>query len=177
MTHGSEIIFPEAPTRPGGEGYSYVFKDWGLKQTIATKDLNFTARFIKVYDEMTVTLLNVDNTVYEIEKCDYDSYINSYEEPEFEKDSNKYYRFLGWYDTETDELFDFDIEMDCLDFTSYFVLDTLYLSKIYELLGDQENAAKWMKIHLETKDKVNVNNKISQEITKLMVSYYRRNNL
>ena len=51
--------------------------------------------------------------------------------------------------------FDFDIEMDCLDFSSYFVLDTLYLSKIYELLGDQENASKWMKIHLETKDKVN----------------------
>ena len=118
LTHGSEIIFPEDPTRPGGEGYSYIFKDWGLKQTIATKDLNFTARFIKVYDEMTVTLLNVDNTVYEIEKCDYDSYINSYEEPEFEKDSNKYYRFLGWYDTETDELFDFDIEIK-KDYTLY----------------------------------------------------------
>lgn len=111
LPYGSDIIFPETPTRDGGTGFSYVFKDWTINTKKVTKNLTFTARFTKVYDEMTVTLLNVDNSVYEIEKCDYDSYINSYDEPEFTKDSNKFYRFLGWYDTETEEKFDFDSEI------------------------------------------------------------------
>lgn len=111
LPYGSEIIFPETPSREGGTGYTYVFKDWGLKQTIVTKNLDFTARYTKVYDEMTVTALNLDGSVYTIEKCDYDSYINTIEEPEFEKDSNKYYRFYGWYDKDTEELFDFDKEV------------------------------------------------------------------
>ncbi|MBE6130971.1 MAG: SGNH/GDSL hydrolase family protein [Erysipelotrichaceae bacterium] len=111
LPYGSEVIFPENPTRDGGVGYSYVFKDWTIKQTVVTKDLTFTARYTKVYDEMTVTALNLDGSVYTIEKCDYDSYINTIEEPKFDKDPNKYYRFYGWYDTETEELFDFDKEV------------------------------------------------------------------
>ena len=60
LPYGSEVIFPENPTRIGGEGYTYQFKDWTIKQTIVTKDLNFTARYTKVYDEMTVTALNIN---------------------------------------------------------------------------------------------------------------------
>ncbi len=111
LPYGSDIIYPETPTREGGEGYTYQFKDWSLKQTTVTTNLNFTARYTKVYDEMTVTALNIDGNVYVIEKCDYNSYINSIDEPEFTKDSNKYYRFYGWYDQETDELFDFEKEI------------------------------------------------------------------
>ena len=118
LPYGSEVIFPDAPTRSGGIGYSYQFKDWTISSTKVTKDINYTARYTKVYDEMTVTLLNVDGSVYEIEKCDYDSYINSYNEPEFEKDSSKFYRFLGWYDQLTEELFDFDAEIT-KDYTIY----------------------------------------------------------
>ncbi|MBQ4570717.1 MAG: hypothetical protein IJB21_03380 [Bacilli bacterium] len=111
LPYGSEVLFPETPTREGGVGYTYQFKDWTIKQTIVTKDLTFTARYTKVYDEMTVTALNIDGDIYTVEKCDYNSYINTLNEPEFDKDPNKYYRFHGWYDTETEELFDFDIEI------------------------------------------------------------------
>lgn len=111
LPYGSDVIFPDTPTREGGKGYSYTFKDWTLSATKVTKDVNYTARYTKVYDEMTVTLLNIDGSVYEIEKCDYDSYINSYNEPKIDKDENKYYRFLGWYDKETEENFDFDKEI------------------------------------------------------------------
>lgn len=109
--HGSPVEFPETPSREGGIGYNYVFKDWNINETIVKKDLNFTARYTKVYDEMTVTALDLNGDIYIVEKCDYDSYINTISEPEFTKDSNKYYRFYGWYDQETNELFDFDKEI------------------------------------------------------------------
>ena len=50
--------------------------------------------------------------------------------------------------------FDFDEEMDCLDFSSYFALDTEYLSKIYKEIGDEEMANKWEEISNRTKDKI-----------------------
>ena len=111
LPYGAEITFPDEPTRTGDIGFNYEFKDWTLTATKVTQNLNFKARYSKVYDEMTVTLLNVDGTVLEIEKCDYDSYINSYGEPSIDKDINKYYQFLGWFDKETEKLFDFDMQI------------------------------------------------------------------
>ena len=111
LPYGSDVIFPETPTREGGEGYSYEFKDWTIKTTTVTQNLNYTARFTKVYDEMTVTLLDFDGSILEIEKCDYNSYINTYNEPEFDKNPNKFYRFLGWYEKDTEILFDFEKEI------------------------------------------------------------------
>lgn len=118
LPYGSDITFPEPPTREGGIGFSYEFKDWSINVLKVLKDTNFTARYVKVYDEMTVTLLNVDGSVYEIEKCDYNSYVNSYDEPEFEKDETKFYRFIGWFDQDTNEKFDFDSEV-IKDYTIY----------------------------------------------------------
>jgi lysophospholipase L1-like esterase len=57
---------------------------------------------------MTVTLLDVEGNVMAIEYCDYNGWINTYKEPKFEKDNDKYYRFLGWFDQNTDEQFDFN---------------------------------------------------------------------
>jgi glycogen debranching enzyme len=51
--------------------------------------------------------------------------------------------------------FDFDVEMDVIDFSSYFALDTHYLAKIYEALGDNENASKWEEISKNTANKIN----------------------
>ena len=118
IKHGSSLIYPANPTREGGVGYKYVFKDWSINEEIVTKDLNITARYTKVFDEMTITALDVDGSVYEVVKCDYNSYINELFEPEFEKDESKYYRFYGWYDQETDEPFDFDQEI-LKDYTIY----------------------------------------------------------
>lgn len=51
--------------------------------------------------------------------------------------------------------FDFDQEMDCVDFSSFFALDTDSLSQIYEVLDDKENAQKWKEISNNTKSKIN----------------------
>ena len=111
LPYGATIDFPDVPTREGGIGFSYVFKDWTSKETIVQKDTNFTARFTVVYDTMTVTALDVDGNIYTQQETDYNSYITEFKEPEFEKDPNKYYHFRGWYNKETEELFDFDMEI------------------------------------------------------------------
>ncbi len=40
--------------------------------------------------------------------------------------------------------FDFDEEMDCIDFSTYFALDAKCLSKIYQILGNKKEATKWL---------------------------------
>ena len=50
--------------------------------------------------------------------------------------------------------FDFDEEMDCIDFSSYFALDSKYLSLIYKELNDQEHSNKWDEISNNVKDKI-----------------------
>lgn len=51
--------------------------------------------------------------------------------------------------------FDFDEEMDCIDFSSYFALDTRILSGIYREIGDEKNANKWEKISQNVSQKIN----------------------
>lgn len=51
--------------------------------------------------------------------------------------------------------FDFDEDMDAIDFSSYLALDTLYLSLIYKELGNSEKASQWKKIHIRTKNAIN----------------------
>lgn len=40
--------------------------------------------------------------------------------------------------------FEFDEEMDAMDFTAFQIHDAEYLAKIYEELGDSENAKRWL---------------------------------
>ena len=51
--------------------------------------------------------------------------------------------------------FDFDVEMDCIDFSSYFALDTHYLSEIYKIVGDEENSVKWEEISKKVASQIN----------------------
>lgn len=51
--------------------------------------------------------------------------------------------------------FDFDEKMDCMDFTTYLALDSEYLSKIYDILGDKEKSEKWLKVHQNTSNLIN----------------------
>jgi len=51
--------------------------------------------------------------------------------------------------------FDFDEEMDCIDFSTYLAFDAEYLSKIFAVLGDNAKSAKWMKVHDDTAKKIN----------------------
>lgn len=51
--------------------------------------------------------------------------------------------------------FDFDIEMDCIDFSTYLALDTKALSDIYEILGDNKMKQKWLDISNKTASLIN----------------------
>lgn len=51
--------------------------------------------------------------------------------------------------------FDFDEEMDAVDFSMFAVHDAEYLSYIYKELGDQKNAEKWQETALNIKNKIN----------------------
>lgn len=51
--------------------------------------------------------------------------------------------------------FDFDEEMDAIDFSTFACSDAAYLSLIYQELGDNKNAEKWRKISNDIKDKIN----------------------
>lgn len=51
--------------------------------------------------------------------------------------------------------FDFDVEMDAIDFSTHLCNDARYLSMIYEELGDGENAAYFRSVHESVKAKIN----------------------
>lgn len=51
--------------------------------------------------------------------------------------------------------FDFDIDLDAIDFSTYLCNDAKYLSMIYEELGDTENAAYFKSVHENVKEKIN----------------------
>lgn len=51
--------------------------------------------------------------------------------------------------------FDFDIEMDAFDFSTYLCNDAKYLSWIYNELGDTENAEYFKGVHESVKEKIN----------------------
>jgi len=51
--------------------------------------------------------------------------------------------------------FDFDEEMDAVDFSSFLAHDALYLSYIYNELGKENDAEKWRTVYERTKEKMN----------------------
>ena len=51
--------------------------------------------------------------------------------------------------------FDFDVEMDAIDFSIYLCNDARYLHLIYNELGDKENADYFLALHQNIKDKIN----------------------
>lgn len=51
--------------------------------------------------------------------------------------------------------FDFEVEMDAVDFSTYLCNDAKYLSWIFAELGDSENAAFFQSVHEKTKAQIN----------------------
>lgn len=51
--------------------------------------------------------------------------------------------------------FDFDSDMDAIDFSTFLANDALYLSYIYGELDEDANSKKWKAIYDELKDKIN----------------------
>lgn len=53
--------------------------------------------------------------------------------------------------------FDFDEEMDCLDFSTYFAYDSKCLAKLFEVIGENEKAKKWNDISSSVSKKIQDN--------------------
>lgn len=51
--------------------------------------------------------------------------------------------------------FDFDVDMDAIDFSTYLCNDSKYLSYIFEELGDSKNAKHYLGVHESVKNKIN----------------------
>lgn len=51
--------------------------------------------------------------------------------------------------------FDYDIELDAIDFSIYLCNDSKYLSMLFEELGEKENADYFRSVHETTKEKIN----------------------
>ena len=51
--------------------------------------------------------------------------------------------------------FDFDEDMDCIDFSCYFALDAKYLSKIYKVLGNKRKEKYWKEKYIKTTKLIN----------------------
>lgn len=51
--------------------------------------------------------------------------------------------------------FDFDVDMDAIDFSTYLCNDAKYLSFIYDELGEKERSSFYMGVHESVKDKIN----------------------
>jgi len=51
--------------------------------------------------------------------------------------------------------FDFDLEMDAIDFNTFLARDALYLSYIYKALNNKEKEVEWNNFYETIKDKIN----------------------
>lgn len=51
--------------------------------------------------------------------------------------------------------FDFDIEMDAIDFSTFAAHDAIYLSYIYDEIGKEDKANEWREYYNITKEKIN----------------------
>ncbi len=51
--------------------------------------------------------------------------------------------------------FDYDIELDAIDFSTYLCNDAKYLAQIYDELGDTKNAEYFYSVHEGVKEKIN----------------------
>lgn len=52
--------------------------------------------------------------------------------------------------------FDFDVELDAIDFSTYLCNDAKYLALIYKALGDEENHQYFQSVYEKVKDKINM---------------------
>ena len=107
--YGAMIEYPDEPETKKFTGYSLVFKQWSDNLTELTEDVNIYAQYKRVNDQFTVTFKGYDGEDYSEVKVDYGNYIDGEPDPSDETSTDEmYYHFDGWFNAETDELFDFN---------------------------------------------------------------------
>lgn len=109
--YGDTIIYPDNPSTKQFEGYQMVFNRWNNNETILLGDTVFYATYKRVNDIYTITYLDYDNELFSKESIEYMNYAKGEKDPNTSIDKTKYYKFLGWIDQNTNELFDFNTQI------------------------------------------------------------------
>lgn len=111
IDYGSTLIYPAEPSIEQCVGYVKVFDSWSKKVDKLTSNIAIYAKYKEVYEQINITIKNIDLEIVDTKQIDYGDSIYELEEPNINKKEGYYYKFLGWYNELTDELFDFDQEI------------------------------------------------------------------
>lgn len=117
---------------------------WGVWEVYKkTKDIDFLRRNVDKLDKyLSWDIKNRDNNN--------NGLLEWFTEPDYDKCK------CGESGLDNSPRFDFDVEMDAIDFSTFSARDAKYLSYIYKELNNQEKANEWMNYYEEIKKKINV---------------------
>ena len=86
------------PTKQGNDRYSYEFAGWDIQIAAVTENISYTATFKKVENKFTVTWVNHDGAVLEVDENVAYGSLPTYNgsTPKKENDGDISYIFMGW---------------------------------------------------------------------------------
>lgn len=96
VEYGSQIVYPENPTKAATKEYTYTFAGWDNDATIVTDNITFKATFSKVKNQYTYKFVNYDGEVLKEETVDYGTMPVAPSDPTKEATQEFEYKFAGW---------------------------------------------------------------------------------
>ena len=93
---GSEIIYPDAPTKESDEMYDYEFIGWDLDDKILTDDIIFEAKFSSKLRKYTYKFIDDNGEVLKEELVDYGTMPVAPDNPSKDETDEYEYVFTGW---------------------------------------------------------------------------------
>ncbi|MBQ7641738.1 MAG: InlB B-repeat-containing protein, partial [Acholeplasmatales bacterium] len=90
------IEVPENPSREADNTYTYGFAGWDSYIKECTEDKTYTATYIPIYIEYTITFINYDNSIWSSDNYHYGDTINEPSTPSKESNETYTYEFAGW---------------------------------------------------------------------------------
>lgn len=105
---GNDIIYPDDPPSKEFEGYSMIFNGWSSSEKILLRDIDIYAKYKRVNEVYKITFIDYDENVISTYDIEFNDYVRPEDDPNTSINPDNYYKFLGWVDVETNELFDFN---------------------------------------------------------------------
>ncbi len=96
VEYGSEIVYPENPTKTPTQEYTYSFAGWDKDTTIVTENITFTASYSKIKNQYTYQFVNYDGEVLKEETVDYGTMPVAPSDPVKPSTEQFNYIFKGW---------------------------------------------------------------------------------
>ena len=93
---GSEIIYPDAPTKESDEKFDYEFIGWDLDDKILTDDIIFEAMFSSKLRKYTYKFIDDNGEVLKEELVDYGTMPVAPDNPSKDETDEYEYVFTGW---------------------------------------------------------------------------------